>query len=106
MNKVILTGTVATAPRNVAEGIVILNMIAIGDYNTKEKKLNTDLVPIKIMGNKADYVLNNAEVGQQIEVDAKMSSRATTEGKFYCDVVVEDVRLIHKSLKKKEEAAE
>ena len=106
MNKVILTGSVATSPRKVAEGIVIFNMVAIDSYNAKSKSNDTDLVPIKVMGKKADYVLENAEVGQQVEVDAKMSSRKSEDSKFFCDVVAKDIRLVHKSLKKGEEEVE
>lgn len=99
MNKVILSGSVATAPRKVAEGIVIFNMVALGEYNPRARRHETDLVPVKIMGRRADYVLDNAEVGQQIEVSAAMKSRKTEDGKFFCDVVANDVRLGHKSLK-------
>lgn len=100
MNKVILSGSIATAPRKVAEGIVIFNMVAIDEYNPRARKNETDLVPVKVMGKRADYVFENGEVGQQVEVVAKMSSRKTDDGKFFCDVVARDVRLGHKSLKK------
>lgn len=103
MNTVILTGTIATNPKAVADGIVIFNMVAIDEYNAKAKKNDTDLVPIKVMGNRAKYILENAEIGQQVEVNAKMSSRKTDDGKFYCDVVAKDIRLVHKSLKKNKE---
>lgn len=99
MNKVILSGSVATAPRKVAEGIVIFNMVAIGDFNPRTRKYETDLVPVKVMGRMADYVLRNADVGQQIEISAAMKSRKTEDGKFFCDVVTENVRLGHKSMK-------
>lgn len=99
MNKVILSGSIATAPRKVAEGIVIFNMVAIDEYNPRIRRNETDLVPIKVMGNRADYVLENAEVGQQVEVSAAMKSRKTDDGKFFCDVVAKDIRLGHKSLK-------
>jgi len=100
MNKVILSGSIATAPRKVAEGIVIFNMVAIDEYNPRLRRNETDLVPIKVMGKKADFIFENAEVGQQVEVVAKMSSRKTENEKFFCDVVARDIRLGHKSLKK------
>ena len=99
MNKVLLSGSIATAPRKVAEGIVIFNMVAIDEDNTRTRRNETNLVPVKVMGKRADYVLNNGEVGQQVEVVAKMSSRENDDGKFFCDVVARDVRLGHKSLK-------
>lgn len=102
MNKVILAGSVATQPRKVAEGIVIFNMVAIGEYNRRNKKFETDLVPVKLRGKLGDYVLEKASVGQQIEIVGKMSSRKT-EDKFYCDVEARHVRLGHKSLKNKNE---
>ena len=100
MNKVLLSGSIATAPRKVAEGIVIFNMVAIDEYNTRARRNETDLVPVKVIGKRADYVFNNGEIGQQIEVVAKMSSRKSDDGKFFCDVVARDVRLGHKSLKR------
>lgn len=100
MNKVILSGSIATAPRAVAEGITIFNMVAIGDYSPRLRRNETDLVPVKVMGKRADFVLEYAEVGQQIEVIAKMNSRKTEDGKFFCDVVAQDIRLGHKSLKR------
>jgi len=103
MNKVILSGSIATAPRKVAEGIAIFNMVAIDEYNPRIRRNETDLVPVKVMGKRADYVFENGEVGQQVEVVAKMSSRKTDDGKFFCDVVARDVRLGHKSLKKAED---
>lgn len=107
MNNVILTGSVATAPKKVAEGIVVINMVAIGQYNRKLQKNNTSLVPVKIMGKKANYILEYAEKGQQIEIEACMESRVK-EDKYYCDVVVNDfvgsVRLGHKSMKEEKVA--
>ncbi|QUH22007.1 single-stranded DNA-binding protein [Alkaliphilus sp. B6464] len=98
MNKVMLSGSIATEPKQVAEGIVIFNMVAIGEYNTKRRKHDTDLVPVKTRGKLADYVVENASVGQQIEVDAKMTSRKTDD-KFFSDVEGINVRLGHKSMK-------
>ena len=102
MNLVVLTGSVATAPRKVAEGIVVLNVVAIGQYNRKTQKNNTSLVPVKVMGKKADYILEYAEKGQQIDVNAFMESRVK-DNQYYCDIVVNDfegsVRLGHKSMK-------
>lgn len=106
MNKVILSGSVATAPRKVAEGIVIFNMVALDDYNPRTRRHDTDLVPIKVMGRRADYVLENADVGQQIEVCAAMKSRKTEDGKFFCDVVATDIRLGHKSMKNRDDEDE
>lgn len=101
MNKVILTGSIATEPKKITDKVVIINVVAIGKYSPKEKRNITDLVPVKVLGNKAKYVLEAAEVGQQIEVVGKMGSRKT-ESSFYCDVIAIDIRLGHKSLVKKE----
>lgn len=104
MNKVLLSGSIATAPKKVAEGIVIFNMVAIDEFNPRTRRNGTDLVPVKVMGRRANYVLKNGDVGQQIEVVAKMSSRKTDDGKFFCDVVATDIRLGHKSMKRNSNA--
>lgn len=101
MNKVLLTGSIATLPRKITDNITIVNIVAIGEYSPIEKKNVTDLVPIKFTGNKAKYVLEHAEVGQQIEVVGVMKSKKTKEN-FYCDIIASSVRLGHKSLKKEE----
>lgn len=101
MNKVILTGSVATEPRKITEKVTIINMVAIGEYSPALGKNITDLVPVKVTGNKAKYALQ-AEVGQQIEVIGKMGSKRVNEN-FYCDVIAKTLRLGHTSLKKREE---
>ncbi|MFW6025079.1 MAG: single-stranded DNA-binding protein [Candidatus Woesearchaeota archaeon] len=100
MNKVLLSGTVATLPIKVADKIAIVNIVAIDEFRRGNRQ--TDLVPIKITGNRADFIVSNADVGQQIEIEGKMSSRKK-EDNFYCDVEATDIRLIHKSMKRQDE---
>ena len=46
MNKVILTGSVATEPKKITEKVTIINMVAI-EYSPALGKNMNDLVPVK-----------------------------------------------------------
>ena len=101
MNRVMLVGSVGTEPKKVSEGIVFINVVVTGEYNTTKRKFDTDLVPVKCRGKLADYVLKEAKKGQQIEIEGKMASRKTENG-FYSDVEGIQVRLGHESMKNRE----
>lgn len=101
MNKVLLVGTVGVEPKKVSEGIVFISIVATGEYNTSKGKFDTDLVPVKVRGKLAEYVLERAKKGQQIEVEAKMASRKTSTD-FFSDVEAIQVRLGHESMKNRD----
>lgn len=99
MNRVMLSGSVATTPTRVSPNVVIFRMVVYDKYNAKEKKYVTDLVPIKVRGKLAEFVEKRLEVGQEVEIIGKMKSKKTDK-KLFCDVIAYEIRPMHKSLKK------
>lgn len=99
MNRVFLSGSVATAPKRVNERIVTFVMAVYDRYSAKDKRYVTDFIVVQARGKLADFVEKNLEQGQELEIIGKIKTKRT-ERRVYQNIVCTEVRPMHKSLKK------
>lgn len=105
MNKVILIGRLTKDPdlRFIpGSGTATTNItLAVDKYNSKEKKMEADFVPIVIWGKQAESTANYMRKGHQMAIFGKIQTRTyeNKDGKkvYVTEVVAQEVKFLSNS---------
>lgn len=104
INKVVLIGRLTKDPElrfTPGSGAAVTSLtLAVDKYNTKEKKMEADFIPVVIWGKQAESTASNMAKGSQMAISGRIQTRSydAKDGtkRYVTEVVATEVKFLSK----------